>query len=73
MSPKAFSKYSGLTIDRVYKLGRQGKLRLLRLGASTIVDVDHGMDYLQNLADWRESPTSHFGGSRMPPRWRNRK
>src|SRR5258707_8140955 len=73
MSVKMFATHTGLTTDRVYKLAREGKLHMVRLGGSTLVDVEQAMAFLESLPSWREVPTPSFGGSRMPPRWRNRK
>ena len=41
-----FCEYTGLSRDRVYRLARPGKLKMIRLGGSTLVVVDPSMAYL---------------------------
>jgi hypothetical protein len=40
---------SGVSRSQTYKLLAAGKLRARKLGARTLVDVRHGLDYLNTL------------------------
>jgi excisionase family DNA binding protein len=72
MRVPVFAEYTGLSKDRVYKLAHEDKIKLVRLGASTLVNVDVSMAYLESLPDYRDATTSYWGGSQTPPPWRNR-
>jgi hypothetical protein len=72
MRVAAFSAYSGLTIDRIYKLARDDKIKLVRLGGSTLVDVDQAMGFLESLPGWKEAPPPYWAGSKKPPKFRRR-
>jgi hypothetical protein len=67
MRVPVFAEYTGLSVARVYKLAHEAKLKLVRLGGSTLVDVDRGMEFLQSLPDFRTATTSYWGGSTTPP------
>jgi hypothetical protein len=68
-----FAEYAGITVDRIYKLAKAGHIKLVRLGGTTLVDVDQAIAYLQSLRDYREVPTSYWGGATTPPRCRKKK
>jgi hypothetical protein len=72
MRVPVFAEYTGLSIDRVYKLAREDKIKLVRLGGSTLVVADPAMAYLESLPDYRDAPPSYWAGSTVPPPWRDR-
>jgi hypothetical protein len=73
MRVKPFSSFSGLSVSRVYRLARQDKIKLVREGGTTLVDVDQAMGYLENLPDYREVPPSYWGQHKVPPKCRKKR
>jgi hypothetical protein len=46
---------SGLGRRVTYELLNAGHLKAIKRGASTLIDVDHGIAYLKSNPDWAES------------------
>jgi hypothetical protein len=53
MRVKQFVAFTGLSRSRIYRLAKSGDIKLVRLGASTYVDVPIAMTYLDGLPDYR--------------------
>jgi hypothetical protein len=70
---KPFAAYSGLSRSRIYRLAKAGHIRLVRLGASTYVDVPIAMDYLENLPSYKDAKTGFWGPHKESPRSRSKK
>jgi hypothetical protein len=72
MRVKQFIAFSGLSRSRIYRLAKSGDIKLVRLGASTYVDVPTAMAYLDGLPDYRDAKTGFWGTHNKPPRSRKK-
>jgi hypothetical protein len=72
MRIKPFSAFSGLTVSKIYRLARQDKIKLVREGGTTLVDVDQAIGYLENLPDYRAVKPTYWGEHTVPPKSRRR-
>lgn len=57
--PRAI-EITGLGRSTIYKLAGQGKLRLVKAGGRTLVDIDHAMQWMGTLPLASIAPASNF-------------
>ena len=50
---RGWCQLTGLTETRTYDLLSIGLLRAKKLGGSTLIDVQHGLEYLRSLPDYQ--------------------
>jgi excisionase family DNA binding protein len=57
--PRAI-EITGLGRSTIYKLAGQGKLRLIKAGGRTLVDMDHAMQWMATLPPANIAPAESF-------------
>ncbi len=48
-TPRVYATISGMSLRAVYEELAKGNLRAVKRGASTLIDVDHGLAYMRSL------------------------